>query len=69
MPVDPAGTSPGLSPTKEEPKKLNAKCRSGNCDSIQVYDVSVDGVPGKRYQCVKCKHTWAVNPGGSFNVF
>ena len=67
MPIDPSGTEPGLVSKPEEPKKINLRCRNGSCDSMEALDVTPPGVPGHRYQCVKCKNTWGINTGGSFN--
>lgn len=68
MPIDPTGTQPGVTPA-EQPKPFHMKCRREGCDSILATDVTPPGMPGKRYQCVKCRHVWGVNPGGPFNVF
>ncbi len=37
------------------------------CDSKRAYKLSPDGHPSPMYKCVKCKHTFTVGLGGSFN--
>jgi len=66
MRPDLEGTEPGLS--KKEPKKiLNLKCRRGDCTSIEAVDMTMEGVPGRRYQCTKCHHMWVIDVGGPVN--
>lgn len=36
------------------------------CDSRKAYKLSPDGSPSPMYQCVKCKHTFAIGVGGNF---
>ncbi len=38
------------------------------CSSRQAFKLSADGHPSPMYRCVKCKHTFSVGLGGSFNV-
>lgn len=68
MPIDIKGTAPGLVNSPEKPKEIFLKCRNANCSSKKAIDVSVPGVPGHRYQCVVCKHTWSINIGGSVDI-
>lgn len=37
-----------------------------SCDSRKAYKLSADGHPSPMYQCVKCKHTFAIGLGGHF---
>jgi transposase-like protein len=70
MPIDPMGTAPGLTAKPDEPKILNLRCRNASCDCMQAIEVTPPGMPGvHRYQCVKCKNTWGVNVGGTFNLY
>jgi hypothetical protein len=66
MPIDPAGTKPGLKHNVPEPKRHNMRCRnSSNCDSMEVVEINAN-TPGRRiYRCVKCNVTWGVPVGGS----
>lgn len=70
MPIDPAGTTPGLAqPVPEKPKEHNMKCKNKNCDSITVIEVPVPQAPGRHlYQCTKCRTTWGVNTGGAIDL-
>lgn len=70
MPIDPAGTTPGLTPKKEEPAKVNMRCRNANCDSIVAIEVKLEGQEGghRMYQCCKCKQTRGVAVGGSVTL-
>ena len=71
MPIDPAGTTPGLQqPLVEEPPKLNLKCRNPSCDSILAIEIKFPGqLDGRRmYQCVKCKTSRSIPVGGSVDI-
>jgi hypothetical protein len=70
MPIDPAGTQPGLSGTVEESKPVHMKCRNPDCDSILAVEIKIPGSPaGQRlYQCVQCKATRGVNTGGNIDL-
>lgn len=71
MPIDPAGTTPGLSPSTEEPESLNMRCKSfPQCDSMLAIEMTHAGIPAGRrmYQCVKCKRSWGVPVGGSVDL-
>ena len=68
MPIDLKGTEPGLVSAPEKPKEIALKCRNTACNSKRAIDVSVAGVPGHRYQCVVCKHTWSIYLGGSLDI-
>ena len=70
MPVNPAGTSPGLStPTAADLPKVHIKCKREACDSILAVEIKHAGMTGGRhmYQCAKCKSSWVVNTGGAAN--
>ncbi len=68
MPIDPAGTKPGLTPAAVEPKKHNMRCKNKDCPSIEVHEINA-GMPGRHlYRCVKCHTTWGVVTGGSINL-
>lgn len=67
MPIDPAGTKPGLTPSEDEPKKVHMRCRREACDSILAVEVSSPDSPSRLYRCVKCHHPSGVAMGGSFN--
>jgi hypothetical protein len=66
MPVDHAGTKPGLTPQAPEPKIHNMRCKNKNCDSMQVTEMVIPGMAGRHmYRCIKCNTTWGVVTGGS----
>jgi hypothetical protein len=66
MPIDPAGTTPGLKKTETVPKEMHVRCKNPQCDSILAIELKIAGQEGGRrmYQCCKCKHTWGVVVGG-----
>ncbi len=69
MPIDPAGTQPGLSSPAPQPKIVHVKCRRDGCKSMKVYHMKLDQ-PGdpearQRFQCVDCGHAWLTQPGGA----
>ncbi len=71
MPVDPAGTAPGLQPGTEEPVVHNMRCKNKNCDSITVttLPIPLEASGGRRmYRCTKCNTTWGVQVGGSIDI-
>jgi ribosomal protein S14 len=69
MPVDPAGTKPGLQPQAKEPVKFNMRCKNNGCDSIEVVEMQIPGNAGRHiYRCVKCHTTWAVVTGGAVDL-
>jgi len=71
MPIDPAGTTPGLQPPQaEDPPKVHLKCKNASCNSILAIEMKFAGQPGGRrmYQCVKCHLTWGVPVGGSVDL-
>ncbi len=37
------------------------------CSGRRAYKLSPDGHPSPMYQCVKCRHTFSIGLGGSFN--
>ena len=70
MPIDPKGTQPGLAPSTDKPAEVNLRCRNEKCNCIRAIDVTPQPVTdARRYQCVKCGHTWGVQTGGLFMVF
>ncbi len=69
MPIDPAGTKPGLLPQPEAPKIHNMRCKNTGCDSMQVTEMKIPGLAGRHvYRCVKCNTTWGVVTGGSVDL-
>lgn len=69
MPIDPAGTKPGLAPQAEEPVVHNMKCKNKNCDSITVVEVQYPNSSGRRmYRCTKCHTSWGVPVGGAVDL-
>lgn len=70
MPIDPAGTTPGLAPGAKPEETINMKCRrGGNCESITAVVVRIPGQEHVRmYRCTECNHTWGLNVGGSVNL-
>jgi len=70
MPIDPAGTVPGLKEKEEAPEQIHFRCKNPDCDSILAIEMKVPGQsPGSRlYQCCKCKRTWNVPVGGSVEL-
>jgi len=72
MSFDQTGTNPGVESPIPEPKTLSLKCMNNGCKSIQAIEIVAAGTDSaathsRLYQCVKCKHSWAVPVGGSFN--
>lgn len=68
MPIDPAGTAPGLPvPTPPQPKQHHMKCRRDGCDSVLAIEITPPGMSNHLYQCVTCKTTLGVTTGGSVN--
>ena len=70
MPIDPAGTKPGLaSPAPEEPKTVHIKCKRPGCDSIKAIEMTNPNPQGRHlYRCAKCNTTWGIATGGSFEL-
>jgi len=71
MPIDPAGTTPGLQQKEEPPKRVNIRCKNyPDCDSIQAIEIEYAGQKGgsRLYQCCKCHRTWSVAVGGSVEL-
>lgn len=69
MPIDPAGTTPGLTPGAKPDETVHIKCRSGRCESITAVIVKIPGQESQRlYRCTACNHTWGLNVGGSVNL-
>ncbi|MFA5054383.1 MAG: hypothetical protein WC565_10005 [Parcubacteria group bacterium] len=65
--IDPTGTQPGAVTPVEEPRVVNMKCKTPECDSIQAIELDIPGVSRGQhmYQCVKCRRTWGTAVGGS----
>lgn len=79
MPVDPAGTTPGLPQGVADMPKIFMRCKQErkdddgrvlwSCDSIEAYEVRMPSNAGFRmYRCVKCNHAHNVQMGGSFHI-
>lgn len=70
MPIDPAGTSPGLAGSAPPATPtVHMRCKRPECDSIVAIEVKHPGMGGRRlYQCVKCKTSWGVNTGGPVDI-
>lgn len=71
MPIDPAGTKPGLAPSAAEaPKTVHMKCKRPECDSIQAIEMSNPNTQGRHlFRCAKCNATWGIATGGSFDLY
>jgi hypothetical protein len=72
MPIDPTGTSPEpVAEAPEEVQTVNLKCKRDGCDSMTAIELKIPGhnaATGRHmYACKKCKLTWSVNIGGTFN--
>ena len=71
MPIDPTGTSPEPVAAAEEIPEINLKCKRDGCDSMNAIELKIPGngmTTGRHmYACKKCRHTWAVNLGGTFD--
>lgn len=69
MPIDYAGTKPGLpAPLPEEPQYLHMRCKRGDaCGSMRAVEITPPGLPGGAhiYQCVDCKTSWGIATGGA----
>jgi hypothetical protein len=71
MPIDPAGTAPGLVKAPPEEPILSLKCRSGKCESMQAVEVKIGGPEHagiRLYRCIECGYTWGVNLGGHLAI-
>lgn len=70
MPIDQTGTAPGLTPSVEEAPKLNMRCKAQGCNSMQVTEMKVPGIPAgtRLYQCCKCHRVTSVAVGGAFEL-
>ena len=71
MPIDPAGTAPGITPKVEEPPVHNMRCKSyPQCDSMTAIEMKHPGLPAgsRMYQCTKCKRSWGIPVGGSVEL-
>lgn len=72
MSFDPTGTNPGVKSSTPEPKALSLKCVNNGCNSTQAIEITTPGTDSaanhsRLYQCLRCKHSWAVPVGGVFN--
>ena len=69
MPIDPAGTKPGLAPQEPEIKTVNVRCKRSGCDSIEAVEMSGPYPMGRHlFRCAKCNMTWGVAVGGVFDL-
>jgi hypothetical protein len=70
MPIDPTGTTPGVTKPNDNPDHIHLTCKNPQCDSIVAIEVKMPGqTPGTRmYQCVKCKRTWGIAVGGGVDL-
>jgi len=68
MPVDPAGTKPGLTKTVEEPEEVHMRCRNQDCDSILATEIKIPGSKGRMYRCVACGQTRNLLVGGGVDL-
>jgi len=66
MPIDPAGTTPGLTPQEPEEVEIHLRCKNTNCDSILAVEIKTP-IPSPRrlYRCSKCKQVSGINVGGA----
>ena len=54
---------------------VNVKCRRGSdkisegqsCSSLAAENMSTPGSASAQFRCTKCKYTWRVQMGGTFN--
>ncbi len=70
MPIDQKGTSPGLTaPPADAQKKVNMACRKPYCTGTEAVEVTPANIGGRHmYMCTKCRHTWGIYTGGSFDL-
>lgn len=69
MPIDPAGTAPGLAPDNKPDDVVHMKCRREGCDSMTATIMKIPGQETvRRYICTACKHSWGLNMGGPINI-
>ncbi len=69
MPIDPAGTAPGLAPGTKPDEVVHMKCRRGGCESMTAAIMKIPGQESVRmYRCTGCNHTWGINIGGPVNL-
>jgi hypothetical protein len=71
MPIDPAGTAPGLAASQVPAiPTVHIRCKRPECDSILAIEVKHPGAASGRrlYQCVKCKISWGVTTGGPVDL-
>lgn len=69
MPIDPRGTTPGLSPqAKLEEKVINMKCRNRKCTSITATEIKIQNKSQRVYRCTECGNTWFINVGGNIDI-
>jgi transposase-like protein len=70
MPIDPRGTTPGLTPAaKPDENLINLKCRNPKCTNITATEIKVPNRKGIRiYCCTKCGHTWTISVGGQIDI-
>ncbi len=55
---------------------VNVKCRRGadkitagqDCNSLSAENLGDPGAPQAQFRCVKCRYTWTVPVGGTFNI-
>ncbi len=68
MPIDPAGTTPGLVNEPPVEDRVNMKCK--NCDSIVAIRVQIPGLSAhhRMYRCVKCHRSWGASVGGGIDL-
>ncbi len=69
MPIDPAGTKPGVQAQPPQPKVVNWRCKNQKCDSMQATEIPMPGNTGRHiYRCIKCNTTWGVQTGGGIDL-
>lgn len=70
MPIDPAGTTPGLTPEPPPaPPKVNMRCKRPGCDSIEAIEMTAQASAGPRlYRCAKCNMIRGVTTGGHIEI-
>ena len=69
MPIDPAGTKPGLTAVAEPPKQFHLKCKRAGCTSILATELTAPNAQGRHlYRCVQCNMTWGLSTGGVFEM-
>lgn len=68
MPIDPAGTKPGLAPQEDGHRTVHMRCKREGCGSITAIEVSKPESANRLYRCTQCHFPVGVATGGAFNL-